>query len=161
MQHASPYRVEEAPLDRLIPPDRRRMHAAILAFCCLILGAVLLRGAEALLDHLDRVEPVPPPAPAVDVSHGRQLVLLAVTGMRPSAPRYLSDDLHTALRVFPEHSKLDQAREALLRNNPALAKELLMPTVASGRASPEEVRMLKAACDGLRDRACIDFLRGR
>jgi hypothetical protein len=60
----------------------------------------------------------------------------------------------------PDRSKTDQAREVLL-TNPGLAKSLLMPVVASGKGTPEDVRVLKAACEGLKDRACLDFLRGR
>ncbi len=60
----------------------------------------------------------------------------------------------------PKKSVTEQAREALLANNPSQAKALLMPIVAKGGGSSDDVRLLKAACDGLKDRACLEFLRG-
>ncbi len=60
----------------------------------------------------------------------------------------------------PGRSTTEQARDALL-TNPSLTKSLLMPVVAGGRGSSEDVRLLKAACEGLKDRACLDFLKGR
>jgi hypothetical protein len=34
-----------------------------------------------------------------------------------------------------------------------------MPAAVAGKATPEELRALKAACDSLRDRACGDFVK--
>jgi len=115
----------------------------------------MLRGAEGLLDYLEQAEAAPPPPPAIDLPAGRPLVLRTVSRM-PLTPLILPAPQYS----FPEQEKVQKAREALL-TNPALAKQLLLPVVASGRASPDAVRVLRAACDGLKDRACMDFLRGR
>ncbi len=60
----------------------------------------------------------------------------------------------------PTPQVTDDAREALLGDDPATVKALLLPVVASGMASDDDVRLLTAACDGLKDRACLDFLKG-
>ena len=142
----SPYRLE-VPLDRLIPPDRRRLHACALAFSCVLLGAVLLRGAEAFVAYLDA-----PPDTMAEL-HARSILLRSIRGA--SSPPIFPD---VPRRGRPE---IEQAREALLQGNPAIAKYLLMTRVASGNAKPEEVRLLQIACEAMKDRACLDFVRGR
>jgi len=42
------------------------------------------------------------------------------------------------------------------RDGEAKARAQLEPRVWSGRASPEEIRMLRAICKHMGDRACID-----
>jgi len=50
----------------------------------------------------------------------------------------------------------DQAR-ALQSSDPAAAKKLLLPRVSSGKASRDEIELLKSICKGLRDNACVDL----
>jgi hypothetical protein len=145
----SPYRLE-ARLDELIPPDRRRLHACVLAFSCVILGAALLRAAEAFVEYANAL-----PDTTAYV-HARPL---ALRGSPVVSSSFIFPD-PTLPSYDPAAPRIAQARKALF-GHPQRSRELLMPVVASGRATPEEVRVLKAACDGLRDRACIDFLRSR
>src|SRR5262245_2016752 len=48
MAPQSPYRTGDDLVD-LIPPDRRRRNAALLAFGCVIAGALIMRGGESLV----------------------------------------------------------------------------------------------------------------
>ncbi len=61
----------------------------------------------------------------------------------------------------PKKSAVDQAREALLQGRPEAAKTLLLPIAAKGKPSPEELKVLKAACDALKDRACLDVVKAK
>jgi pSer/pThr/pTyr-binding forkhead associated (FHA) protein len=79
----------------------------------------------------------------------------------PPPPPAQPDPTPPPAPTKPARAPIDAAREALLNGHPEIAKGLLMPIVASGKGTPDEVRALKAACDGLKDRACQDFVRGR
>jgi len=50
---------------------------------------------------------------------------------------------------------LAAARDHLLHGRPGAARKLLEPRVLDGRASREEIRMLRAACNAEADRMCV------
>jgi ABC transport system ATP-binding/permease protein len=54
--------------------------------------------------------------------------------------------------------RTEQARDLIL-TDPAAAKSLLMEVVKSGRGSDQDVRILRSVCQGLKDLACLEFLR--
>jgi hypothetical protein len=129
------------------------VNAAILAFSCFLGGALFMYSSEIFVASASE------PAGQI-VMHERGIALV---GRSLESPRDYGADPpgEEAQRVpRPRHAVTDQARDALLVN-PALTKSLLMPVVASGLGTAEDVRILKAACEGLKDRACLDFLRWR
>ena len=94
----------------------------------------------------------PPPVPAPGTTRRPQPT--------STAPATTPDPPPPPPPPVVKKSVSDQAREALLGNNPSQVKALLMPIVAKGAGTDDDRRMLKAACDGLKDRACLEFLRG-
>jgi hypothetical protein len=57
-------------------------------------------------------------------------------------------------------TQTDIARELVL-TDPALVKAMLYPAVASGKGSAEDVKVLRAACQILKDKGCLDWLRDK
>jgi hypothetical protein len=68
--------------------------------------------------------------------------------------------MHARGIVFNNGAPAAYARAALMNGHPEIAKHLLMPVVASGRGTADEVGLLRVACDSLDDRTCVDFLKG-
>jgi hypothetical protein len=150
----SPYRQPQN-LARLIAPDRRWLYATLLGASCFVAGVtVTLTGSdvaeaatEAVSDATDIGSALHKPR---TFEHATPSTL-----MRPAEPA------PERVLVLPRAGSVsDKARDALLSNDPALAKALLLPVVARGAGTDYDRRMLKAACDGLKDRACLDFLKG-
>ncbi len=61
----------------------------------------------------------------------------------------------------PQPSIADQARALMLKGDADAAKQLLMPRFALGKASREEVLLLKTACKNLHDQVCVDSCKSR
>ncbi len=95
--------------------------------------------------------PVPPPTPQPP------------TVRKPPPPPPDPPATPTPTRKPPEpaRSGVEQAREALLQNRPEIAKQLLMDKCAALRCSQDEARVLKGACDGVKDRNCTEFLKDK
>ncbi|MEO6418102.1 MAG: FHA domain-containing protein, partial [Polyangiaceae bacterium] len=61
----------------------------------------------------------------------------------------------------PQTSIADQARALMLKGDADSAKQLLMPRFALGKATREEVLLLKTACKNLHDQVCVDSCKSR
>jgi hypothetical protein len=82
----------------------------------------------------------PPPVPALEAAPSATAWSTPPPGPKPSA-------------------NYAEARRAALTDNWMRVRELLGPIVMSGRAAPEEMRLVKEACKQMHDRACVDEIK--
>ena len=143
--HWHPYR-DPRDLGALIPPDRRLVKAAILATVCFLGGATLLAAAEVAMTA--SVDPS-----GQLVRRDRDLELTTSSVVTPPA-------FFVPMRL-PAGDATMLAREAILRGDPATAKALLLPRVAAGRGSADDVRIVHVSCQALHDQPCLEFLKNR
>lgn len=61
----------------------------------------------------------------------------------------------------PTTSPLERAQKAALDGQPGAVRSILEARVMSGHASPEEARLLRAACKQLGDSACADAVKAK
>jgi ABC transport system ATP-binding/permease protein len=61
----------------------------------------------------------------------------------------------------PTANLSEKAREAALNGNPGEVRRLLEAKVMSGHATPEEARLVRAACKQMRDSACADAIQAK
>jgi hypothetical protein len=128
---ASVYRRTDA-LVSAIPPDRRLRNAVAL----LALGILVGAGGVLLIEH-PAGGTVPVARTPREVAHEPARLELAVA----SRPR-TSD-------------RLDRAREAALRGEPATVRQLLEARVRSGHGTAEEANLVRQACKMMGDRECV------
>jgi hypothetical protein len=57
-------------------------------------------------------------------------------------------------------TRTDVARE-LVATDPALVKAMLFPAVSAGTASDEDVKILRASCQIMKDKGCLEYLRNK
>jgi hypothetical protein len=58
-------------------------------------------------------------------------------------------------------SPLERARSAALSGRSAEVRALLESKVRTGHGTPEEIRLVKGACQAMSDTACLDDIRAR
>ncbi len=141
----SPYRYPALHVNP-IPRDRRWLRSTAIGATCFVAGIVAtvagIKVAEMVADQelgwMARVE------------HRRTDPFVGVQVQEPSP---------VTLRE-PPPSVTDAARDSLL-TDPERSKYLLLPRVASGFGTADEARVLRAACEGLKDRPCLDLLNAR
>jgi pSer/pThr/pTyr-binding forkhead associated (FHA) protein len=61
----------------------------------------------------------------------------------------------------PQKSPFDQASDAVLKQNYPAARAILEPRVMGGRASPEEIKMLKDVCKATGDQQCVEYCKAK
>jgi len=143
----SPYRQPQN-LARVIAPDRRWLVALVLGLSCFTAGIAVTLASDVVAQA------------ATEESLGRAHGKRRTFEMTPPTDQMAEPEPQPLFPPLAPDSISFQARDALLANNPSRVKALLMPIVAKGGGTDDDRRMLKAACDGLKDRACLDFLRG-
>jgi pSer/pThr/pTyr-binding forkhead associated (FHA) protein len=81
--------------------------------------------------------------------------------VEPSQPVAAHPPVKPPTPAAPQASFADQARALMLKGDADAAKQLLMPRFALGKASREEVLLLKTACKNLHDQVCVDSCKSR
>jgi hypothetical protein len=61
----------------------------------------------------------------------------------------------------PAPSPVEQARQAALRGEPGVVRQLLENKVRSGHGTHEEIRLVREACKVQQDRACTEDIKAR
>ena len=61
----------------------------------------------------------------------------------------------------PTVNSLEKAREAGLRGDFAVVRQLLEPKVRNGHGTPEEARLVREACRAMGDKACSDDVKAK
>ena len=146
---ASPYR-QPPDLAALIPADRRWVKWAALAAVCFAAGLVARPACDGARDAITDVTV----AWTLGTEGGRP----CVPELDPRWAELPSLDEAKPLARMPGIATTAEARDALL-TDPAFTKHILLPIVASGLGSDEDVRVLRAACTGLDDDFCLMVVR--
>jgi pSer/pThr/pTyr-binding forkhead associated (FHA) protein len=98
-------------------------------------------------------------APTATATEAPTRVAVAPT-TNPDRPVPTTTASHPKTTSSGGGSVADQARPLLLKD-PNAAKNLLMPRVASKKATPEEVSLLKAVCKSLKDYECVAMCKAQ
>jgi hypothetical protein len=84
------------------------------------------------------------------------------TGAAPAPKQSPSSSAEVHSAVVPPPPvppTLESAQKAALDGRPADVKKILEPRVMSGRATPEEAKLLRASCKQMGDTACVDAVK--
>lgn len=124
--------------------------------------------AQEITTPTESAAPVAPTASApttpIDATAKRTETAAPQTTGRPTAqtpPQPATTPAPAPTPTVKAKSDTERAREALLGEtpNPGLARNILHDKVSSGRASVEEAKLLKAACEKLGDVTCRDMAK--
>ena len=96
--------------------------------------------------------PPPTPAPTRTTPTSHTTVTNATTSVPTSAP---------APAPKPSVNTTEKAREAGLRGEFAVVRQLLESKVRSGHGTPDEARLVREACKAMGDKACSDDVKSK
>jgi hypothetical protein len=107
------------------------------------------------------VTPPPPTPPTAPTQTQRPTPTGHTTVTNATTPPTTAPPPPPTTAKPPAQSPLEKAQKAALDGQPAVVRSILESRVMSGHASPEEARLLRAACKQMGDIACADAVKAK